>query len=179
MWHLQFMTYFYFETDLRSFIFADHCNIIWQQEKDKRKRCMPRKNKNWHRQGFSAVAKASRANGIWEWFRDGFLLVTEVRHFGGPIELKIHVGGESDMHSHSPSYCKWLCKTIYIFCVVLNCCGHLMSFVRRPLIKSLASSVMSSKLSGSKSHWAAVTKARDSASVLPWNGDSPLNLLNR
>lgn len=94
MWHLQFMTYFYFETDLRSFIFADHWNIIWQQEKDKRKRCMPRKNKNWHRQGFSAVAKASRANGIWEWFRDGFLLVTEVRHFGGPIE--IHVGGESD-----------------------------------------------------------------------------------
>lgn len=40
----------------------------------------------------------------------------------------------------------------------------------------LASSVISSKLSSSNSHSAAVTRARVSASLPPWNGDSPLSL---
>lgn len=43
-------------------------------------------------------------------------------------------------------------------------------------MKLLASSVISSKLSSSNSHWAAVTKARVSVSLSPWKGDSPLSL---
>lgn len=54
--------------------------------------------------------------------------------------------------------------------------NHLVSLLSKELMKFLASSVISSKLSSSNSHCAAVTKARVSASLLPWNGDSPLNL---
>lgn len=43
-------------------------------------------------------------------------------------------------------------------------------------MKSLASCVISSKLSSLNSHCAAVTKARVSASLSPWKGDSPLSL---
>lgn len=43
-------------------------------------------------------------------------------------------------------------------------------------MKSLASCVISSKLSSLNSHCAAVTEARVSASSSPWNGDSPLSL---
>lgn len=46
-------------------------------------------------------------------------------------------------------------------------------------MKSLDSSVISSKLSGSNSHCAAVTRAKVSASLFPWNGDSPLSLEKR
>lgn len=43
-------------------------------------------------------------------------------------------------------------------------------------MKSLASCVISSKLSSLNSHCAAVTKARVSTSLSPWKGDSPLSL---
>lgn len=56
---------------------------------------------------------------------------------------------------------------------------YLVSLISKELMKFLASSVISSKLSSSNSHWAAVTKARVSTSLLPWNGDSPLNLMRK
>lgn len=56
---------------------------------------------------------------------------------------------------------------------------YLVSLISKELMKSLASSVISSKLSSSNSHWATVTKARVSTSLLPWNGDSPLNLMRK
>lgn len=59
------------------------------------------------------------------------------------------------------------------------CDLHLVFWFSSELMKSWASSVISSKLSSSNSHWAAVTKARVSASLLPWNGDSPLSLPTR
>lgn len=54
--------------------------------------------------------------------------------------------------------------------------NYLVSLISRELMKSLASCVISSKLSSLNSHCAAVTKARVSASLSPWNGDSPLSL---
>lgn len=54
--------------------------------------------------------------------------------------------------------------------------NYLDSLISRELMKSLASCVISSKLSSLNSHCAAVTEARVSASLSPWNGDSPLSL---
>lgn len=54
--------------------------------------------------------------------------------------------------------------------------NYLVSLISKELMKSLASCVISSKLSSSNSHCAAVTKARVSASLSPWKGDSPLSL---
>lgn len=53
---------------------------------------------------------------------------------------------------------------------------NLCFFFSRELIKSLAWSEMSSKLSSSNSYLAAVTRAKVSASLFPWKGDSPLSL---
>lgn len=58
----------------------------------------------------------------------------------------------------------------------MNVQNYLISLTSRQLMKSLASCVISSKLSSLNSHWAAVTKARVSASSSPWKGDSPLSL---
>lgn len=60
--------------------------------------------------------------------------------------------------------------------VTVTVINHLESLMSKELMKFWASSVISSKLSSSNSHWAAVTKARVSTSSLPWNGDSPLSL---
>lgn len=53
---------------------------------------------------------------------------------------------------------------------------YLMFFTRSFLIKSLASSEMSSKASSSKSYWAMVTLAIVSTSVSPMKGDKPESL---
>lgn len=74
---------------------------------------------------------------------------------------------------HSLVSDKWIGRHRCRWHMVIN---HLGSFSSKELIKFLASSVISSKLSSSNSHWAAVTKARVSASSLPWKGDSPLSL---
>lgn len=58
----------------------------------------------------------------------------------------------------------------------VNVWNDLVSLIRKELMKSLASFVISSKLSSLNSHCAAVTKARVSASLSPWKGDSPLSL---
>lgn len=53
---------------------------------------------------------------------------------------------------------------------------YFMSFFSRLLMKSLASSEISSKASSSKSHVAEVTLARVSLSLSPIKGESPLTL---
>ena len=58
----------------------------------------------------------------------------------------------------------------------LNAYNYLVSLISKELMKSWAFCVISSKLSSLNSHCAAVTKARVSASVSPWKGDSPLSL---
>lgn len=75
--------------------------------------------------------------------------------------------------------CFRVCTHAYVrvcVCKRLRCPSNLTSFCRRELMKSLACFVISSKLSSSNSQWAAVTKARVSESLSPWNGDSPLKL---
>lgn len=55
-------------------------------------------------------------------------------------------------------------------------CTHFMSFFSRLLIKSLASSEISSNASSSKSHVAEVTLDSVSLSLSPMKGDKPLTL---
>lgn len=54
--------------------------------------------------------------------------------------------------------------------------SNLRSFFSREVMKSLAWSEISSKLSSSKVKRAAVTREKVSLSVAPWKGDSPLSL---
>ena len=59
---------------------------------------------------------------------------------------------------------------------VLDGTSYLGSLTNKLDMKSLASSEMTSKLSSSKSHSAAVTLASVSLSSSPSNGDNPLRL---
>ncbi len=73
----------------------------------------------------------------------------------------------------------WICVDTFVWYVCTESISiwmHLTSLLSRELMKSFARSVISSKLSSSNSHCTAVTRARVSESLSPWNGDSPLNL---
>lgn len=64
----------------------------------------------------------------------------------------------------------WLCES------EAEMCTHFLSFFSRLLIKSLASSEISSNASSSKSHVAEVTLDSVSLSLSPMKGDKPLTL---